>query len=282
MQNKYRIIDFLESESALLQPQSCGHEVISSTNYRWDNNRMTDPHDFFFIQYTLSGHGYYESNNKTYRITPGTAFLAIKSIPYIYYFKDDADRWEFIWLNMRGESGAVIFRELFNEFGPVIRLDRKTLSVQTILKFIQKGRDKIKKDIYQLSGSCYQFLLQLHEDLRTQGSMETRTRIDQITEYMRIHLHESLDVSQLSPVFGYSREHFTRFFRQATGISPGKYLNNLRLERAKELLRSTGDNLDRIAEKSGLTNSNYLCRIFRQKLGITPSQYKESFDATIE
>lgn len=279
--NTYRIEEFIKIHNSMVRPIALGHERINSTDYRWNNSRMKAGQDFFFVQYTLTGHGWYEAQNKKWKLQPGMAFLGIQQIPFSYYFAGDTATWEFTWMAMLGTSGLSVFKEIYHEFGPVIRLDLKSQSVQMLLDFIRQADLKKFKNLTSTSVHCYQFILQLVADLRSSGGLKQNNRILEVFSYMESHLHQPLDIKVLSPVFGYSREHFTRIFRKTTGLSPGRYLCNLRLERAKQLLRSTDDSLDQIASNSGLNNSNYLCRIFRKKFGITPSQYKNSFDARI-
>ena len=117
------------------------------------------------------------------------------------------------------------------------------------------------------------------DDLRNLGAQDAQERMSQAIQYLDTHFAESIDVSVISPKFGYTREHFTRLFRRRKGISPGQYLQDLRFMRACELLRATDLSLDAIAEKSGLGSASYLCRQFQRKLRLSPGDYRKSHDA---
>ena len=73
---------------------------------------------------------------------------------------------------------------------------------------------------------------------------------------------------------GYSRVHFLRMFRAATGYPPHNYLLNLRVERARELLANPTLSLTDIALECGFSSHSHLSRVFRQVLGATPSEYR--------
>jgi AraC family transcriptional regulator len=73
---------------------------------------------------------------------------------------------------------------------------------------------------------------------------------------------------------GYSRVHFVRMFKAATGYSPHNYLLNLKLERAQELLRNPSTSLIDIALDCGFSSHSHMSRLFRKIVGVTPSAYR--------
>ena len=96
-----------------------------------------------------------------------------------------------------------------------------------------------------------------------------------VIERMR-NLGTELSLQVLARESGYSRVHFVRMFRAATGYTPHNYLLKLRLDRARELLASPTLSLTDIALECGFSSRSHLSRMFRQVLGATPSQYRRS------
>jgi AraC family transcriptional regulator len=86
-----------------------------------------------------------------------------------------------------------------------------------------------------------------------------------------------LSLQALANESGYSRVHFVRMFRAATGYSPHNYLLNLRLERARELLRNPSLSLIDIALDCGFSSHSHMSRLFHKSLGVTPSAYRRGF-----
>lgn len=70
-----------------------------------------------------------------------------------------------------------------------------------------------------------------------------------------------------------SQEYLTRTFREHVGMTPGKYLNQVRLEHAKLLLRQGDHNVAFVADACGFANGNYFARVFREYEGMSPSAY---------
>jgi AraC-like DNA-binding protein len=268
---------------AIVLPYMIGHEWVDSETYCWDNKRHSrSVANLCFIQYTLSGAGKICFKGRAINIKPGMGFICRPAHPYRYWFDaQTADRWEFLWLGLTGEMSSNLLAAIQKEFGKTFSLSLQSLSIQMLLDIHRRTEKTEWKSQMQTSSAIYQFLLQLIEDLRHRGAQDVHERLEMALTYFQEHFRESLDISRLSPRFGYSREHFTRLFRRKIGITPAQYLLSLRIERAKELLCKTQLTLDAIAVESGLQNANYLCRLFKHKLGLTSREYKRSFDAEI-
>jgi len=89
-------------------------------------------------------------------------------------------------------------------------------------------------------------------------------------------LDADLDLHTLAAETGYSRAHFVRMFQAATGQTPHRYLLNLRLTRAQQLLENRGTSLVDIAAMCGFSSQSHMSTAFRQLLGMTPAQYRRS------
>ena len=70
-----------------------------------------------------------------------------------------------------------------------------------------------------------------------------------------------------------SQEYLTRVFREHVGMTPGKYLVQVRVEQAKLLLQRNEHSVAFVADACGFTNCNYFARVFRNIVGVTPSVY---------
>lgn len=90
------------------------------------------------------------------------------------------------------------------------------------------------------------------------------------------NLDSKSNLQMLAKESGYSRVHFLRMFRAATGYAPHNYLLKLRVDRVRELLASSTLSLTDIALECGFSSHSHLTRVFRQVLGSTPSAYRRS------
>ena len=81
-------------------------------------------------------------------------------------------------------------------------------------------------------------------------------------------------VEELSERLGVSKSHLVRAFTAALGVSPGRYLTNVRIEAAMRLLLHREYTLDVIASLCGFSGANYLCRVFKKMTGRSPTQWR--------
>jgi AraC-like DNA-binding protein len=95
-----------------------------------------------------------------------------------------------------------------------------------------------------------------------------------VLHYIDKHLDQTLNNSRLAEIALASESRFIRRFREATGRTPGRYVQDRRLRRAAELLVSTDQTIDQIAESCGFANRYYFTRVFAQRMGCPPARYR--------
>lgn len=96
-----------------------------------------------------------------------------------------------------------------------------------------------------------------------------------VRDYFEAHYDGPVRLSDVSQASGLSPFHLVRVFRQATGLTPHAYLDQLRVRHARELLRSGAAPAD-VALRTGYADQSHLTRHFRRLVGVTPGQYARS------
>ena len=91
------------------------------------------------------------------------------------------------------------------------------------------------------------------------------------------HLHEPLDLRALATHARMSVRTFTRRFREETGVSPGKWITQQRVERARHLLETTDLAVDQVARHAGFGTGAALRQQMSATLGVSPSAYRTTF-----
>lgn len=84
----------------------------------------------------------------------------------------------------------------------------------------------------------------------------------------------SLSVEGIADDVGFTASYITKIFKQHTGKTVIEYINEKRIEKAKELLTNTTDSVAAISEKCGFANITYFHRSFKKTVGITPNAYR--------
>jgi AraC family transcriptional regulator len=95
-------------------------------------------------------------------------------------------------------------------------------------------------------------------------------------DYIQDHVRDSLDLGSISRVAGLSEFHFARLFKAATGVTPFQFVTQVRMARARELLRKTRLPISEIAERVGYQKPSHFSHRFRAALGCGPDAYRKS------
>lgn len=125
------------------------------------------------------------------------------------------------------------------------------------------------------SAIAYQVLTRFYAADMT--AVQNKEKLPQVVETALKILQQDfafLDgIGDLAQQLEVSQEYLTRAFRDHVGMTPGKYLNQVRVEHAKLLLQRGGHNVAFVADACGFANGNYFARVFRSMVGVSPSVY---------
>jgi transcriptional regulator GlxA family with amidase domain len=103
------------------------------------------------------------------------------------------------------------------------------------------------------------------------------SRFGELHSWMAEHLTHDLSVTTLAARAGMSERSFVRHYRSATGQTPARAVETLRLEAARRLLTETGLPVKRVASQCGFGSEETLRRTFVRGMGVTPMEYRERF-----
>ncbi|MGG2197922.1 bifunctional transcriptional activator/DNA repair enzyme AdaA [Paenibacillus validus] len=96
-----------------------------------------------------------------------------------------------------------------------------------------------------------------------------------VTAFIDKHYTEALTLETLADISHGSPYHLHRTFKRIKGMTPVAYIQNQRIEKAKELLRSTDKAVADIGISVGLHNTPYFVTLFKKKTGHTPTSYRQ-------
>ena len=102
---------------------------------------------------------------------------------------------------------------------------------------------------------------------------ENETIIQNATKYISENLAEEITLKKLAQTYAMSESHFSRTFKQYTGVGVSKYIKLTRLRQAEKLLGENKYSVTQVALMCGFLNSNYFISEFKKYKGITPLKY---------
>lgn len=93
--------------------------------------------------------------------------------------------------------------------------------------------------------------------------------------FIQKNFGNDISLDELSRILNLSPYYFSKLFKEETGATFMEYLTNLRLEKAKELLKDCNLTMKEICGEVGYSDPNYFSRIFKKNIGMTPTEYRE-------
>ena len=148
---------------------------------------------------------------------------------------------------------------------------QSTAEIQEIEEILQRVTtvEQMRTELKQIICSALVFR-------NNQVNYQRTMIIQQARAYIDAHYSDpDLQMNDLARKFNLSPGHFSTVFSQEIGESFRDYLNNLRINHAKELLRTTNMKCAEVAYQSGYNDSHYFSTFFKKKAGMTPQQFRE-------
>ncbi len=156
--------------------------------------------------------------------------------------------------------------------------------VRSILEETCRKRDYLyRESIRGLSLALLVQVARIHpdstsfpEEIRQKkgGFEQVRPALD----YIRGHYAFPMKISEIASVCHISESHFRRLFEENIGMTPVEYLNRVRVHKACDLIKKTGNSMEEIAVKVGFTTTSTFNRNFKRIMGTSPCQWKKQPD----
>lgn len=114
----------------------------------------------------------------------------------------------------------------------------------------------------------------LLRELACRSDAQAKRIIEQAMAFIQVHYHQDISLDNCADHVGTNPFYLSKTFKQVTGTNFIDYLTELRMEKAKELLRESELRINDVAEQVGYQHS-YFNRIFKKAEGVTPTRYRE-------
>ena len=213
---------------------------------------------YWLLHYVISGYGRFEREGKTYRVAPGDMFVIP---PYLetYYEADKDKPWHYIWIGfMADDKLSSVFSS------PIIRCP----GVGQVFEDMRRCSDMESGKSAFLGSRIWELI-----SLILESDKDHVDYIEKAIHYIRSEYMYDINIGLLAERLNLDRSYFTTLFTQKIGVSPGRYLSNLRLEKAAELMSVYGESPTTAAMSVGYPDIYHFSKAFKQKYGCSPRQY---------
>jgi AraC-like DNA-binding protein len=264
----------VRTDEPLLWLTGSAYEVLSpSHRFYCDASKRTDPH--FAFQLTLSGAGFYERSGKRVLLKTGMAFIDYMPGDFRYGYPPEAqEEYKLVWVDVVGPMARYWWRQIRRSFGNIVNFGPDNPVAPLMLSIARQYSEGLLRDRYVISGQLHQLIMTAISTLN-HSRLQTTPLIAQALASIQHGANDpGFGVEQIARELDCSREHLTRQFKAATGVSPSDYMLQHRLRLAARELRESNDKLELVAQRCGFSGANYFCRAFHRYQGLTPRQFR--------
>lgn len=269
-------------------------EYHASSMHRVWYNEQTDgfePHWHTALEIIVPIENYYDIviNEKMYHINPGDIFIIPPGIIHEIIAPNYGIRYVFLM-----DIDLLTKIHGFSAVSPVlsdpITLNKtaNTKSFEAVYNKLHQIRDLYFGDdkfselkIHTLATSLLIDLAQnqlndtrIFENTRVYKQKEYAQKFSHVLDYIDKHYAEEIDLDTIAERSGFSKFHFSRLFKQYTDMTFCDYLSYRRIKAAEELLSGPDLSITEVAIQSGFPSISTFNRIFKQKHGCTPTEYR--------
>lgn len=275
---EYYVSSFSENQLLLLC-FSEESEPLHSMSKDLSGQVYTDGVTFFASSITRKTE---ELKNDLWKLLQLSCLRVLKGIERFYYLKPllscESELLDFVELCVKWQTACFQknYSEFMNcseqicrQFERVKELGKYKPEIRTFLSYTLGIQTSLPSGPEQLRAFLHEYARNLIHT--AEGGHPAQS----IIQYIQEHYCENLSISGLSEQFGFSANYISNLLKQELGISYNKYITQLRLNHAKELLLSTRQSVKEITSACGYYSQSHFTKLFMEYEGCTPAEYRK-------
>ncbi|CUO20835.1 AraC family transcriptional regulator [Clostridium perfringens] len=232
------------------------------------------------IHYVTKGYGTFKFNGKVYNLKQGDIFILLKGMQVEYVASID-DPWEYYWIGFSGSNANEYLSRTSITNSCVANCEENSKIPQIILNMceISKTYNPSRSDDILLLKELYSLLYALIEEFPKPfeyKDKELHTYIQDALNFINSNYMHSITVQEIADYVNLSRSYLYKMFIKNLGISPQRYLINLRMYKATLLLKGTKLPIGEVANSVGYSDSLLFSKTFSKHFSMSPLNYRNN------
>ena len=232
------------------------------------------------IHYVTKGYGTFKFNGKVFNLKQGDIFILLKGMQVEYVASID-DPWEYYWIGFSGSNANEYLNRTSITNSCVANCEENSKIPQIILNMceISKTYNPSRSDDILLLKELYSLLYALIEEFPKPfeyKDKELHTYIQDALNFINSNYMHSITVQEIADYVNLSRSYLYKMFIKNLGISPQRYLINLRMYKATLLLKGTKLPIGEVASSVGYSDSLLFSKTFSKHFSMSPLNYRNN------
>lgn len=229
--------------------------------------------------YLVEGEGFFRSAHiKEMKIRTGDIFLLFPG-EWHSYGPSPGSQWKSYWIGFKGKNmDDRVAGGFLQPEKPVYHVGFSADIVELYDKALSAAMEEAAYSQQLLAGIVNHLIGVMYSLERNIKLNKNHSHVEMIN-LARLRIREALEsdltIQRLAENLGVSYSNFRKLFKQYTGLSPALYQQDLKLQRAKELLSTTSLSIKEIAYRLNFESPDYFSSKFRMKMGQKPSEFRE-------
>ena len=230
--------------------------------------------DVYILHYIESGKGVFMNQP----FTKANGYLVVpKELEII--ISDIEEPYESYWIMFRGANAPKLMAQLQMKHNCVFPFNHNRECINFIKEALfYDNYSNEYEEAYNLQ-AVFHKIISLHMKDAIEKDSMLPSIAQKVANYIEKSYYNNITISNIAKDFHISRNYLYTLFKREYGVSPQDYLISYRIEMAKKLLKNTRDSLsiNEIASSTGFDNPLYFSRIFRNRTGMSPSEYRKKY-----
>ena len=247
----------------------------SGYHFNFEQGRILNEYQ---INYITNGEGVYESYSGKFKVKPGSLMFT-KPGRWHRYKPLQGTGWVENYVGFSGHIAHHIFaRPWFTSKNAVIEIGRNEEIIDSYYKIFSYVKEE-KPGYQQVASGMIMKMLGFIVSCDKQKDFRGK-RVEKIIQNacfsIREHVESEINFQEFAEQNNIGYSYFRKMFKKYTGVPPVQYHLDLKVLRAKEMLLYTDKSIKEISYELGFQSIYYFSRVFKNKLGLSPSEIRKS------
>lgn len=244
-------------------PDDTTFKILSVINLSWKSrDDYSDIRKFHALSFRITGNAKFTYNNSSIKVSNGDIIFVPERTMY----------------NLKCDKERLIVVHFTTD--KPIKHDIKKITPSSpdyfeklFTQLFEAWSKKQAGYIHQCQSILHKILYKIEQDAQYKPRVSNQIKISRATEYIHEHYTDSIiNIQELAKMCSMSDTYFRKLFTSVYSITPLKYINNLKVAHAKELLNSKYYTVEEVATKCGFNNIYYFSTFIKNETGFSPSE----------